>query len=65
MDFLLFVSHTNKNDLFTKVLEFIVAYGLYIHVHILPFDDISLLDQVLEKRFNKDNKMAFIRYVEN
>lgn len=65
MDFLLFCSLTKRNDLFKNILNFITKNKLFIHVHFLEIENVSLLDLVLNLSFNKENKIAFIHYIEN
>ena len=63
MDFVYFVSHTNNNDLFKDIIQFFIEEEIYIHLH--NSGEYSILSTVLGISFNKENKLAFMKYIES
>lgn len=47
-------------------MEYIKKHGIYIHVHFLTIGETSLIDALFSdaSQINKDNKLAFLRYIE-
>ena len=66
MDFLMFCALTQKNDLFFEVMNYIIKHEIYIHVHFLNIGEFSLVTELFgdSSKINKDNKLAFLRYIE-
>ena len=66
LDFITFCSLTQKNDLLDSVMEYINRNKIHIHVHNTTVKDFSLIQILFDEKYriNKDNKLAFMRYIE-